>query len=244
MNALIQGASRGIGLALVRELLDRGAERVFATSRSFGSSLEALERETEGRLKHLQLELKSESSIAAAAVEVEKHCAQLHLLINVSGLLHSETIQPERRIEHVDAGALAESFAVNATGPILVAKHFRSLLTGPERAVFASVSARVGSISDNRLGGWYGYRASKAAQNMMTKTLSIELARRAPNVICVALHPGTVDTDLSKPFQRNVPPHQLFDVERAAKQLLAVIDPLTSADSGSFLDWASKPIAW
>ena len=107
-----------------------------------------------------------------------------------------------------------------------------------------AISARVGSIADNRLGGWYGYRASKAAQNMVTKTLSIELSRRSPNVICVALHPGTVDTQLSEPFQGSVPAGTLFSPERAAQQLLSVIDSLTTADSGHFFDWKGSPIEW
>ena len=113
-----------------------------------------------------------------------------------------------------------------------------------ERAVFASISARVGSIGDNRLGGWYAYRGSKAAQNMFTKTLAIEWARSRRNVICVALHPGTTDTDLSRPFQANVPPQKLFSTERTVAQLLAVIDRLTPADSGRFLAWDGTEIAW
>jgi NAD(P)-dependent dehydrogenase (short-subunit alcohol dehydrogenase family) len=127
---------------------------------------------------------------------------------------------------------------------LLVAKHFEPLLAHRERAVFASISARVGSIGDNRLGGWYAYRGSKAAQNMFTKTLAIEWARSRRNVICIALHPGTTDTELSRPFQANVPPQKLFSVERTVTQLLAVIDRLTPADSGRFLAWDGTEIAW
>ena len=133
---------------------------------------------------------------------------------------------------------------MNAFGPLLVAKHFEGLLAHKERAVFASISARVGSIGDNRLGGWYAYRGAKAAQNMFTKTLSIEWARSRRNVICIALHPGTTDTDLSRPFQANVAPEKLFSSERTVRQLLAVIDGLQPEDTGRFLGWDGAEIPW
>ncbi len=113
-----------------------------------------------------------------------------------------------------------------------------------ERAVFASISARVGSIGDNRLGGWYAYRGAKAAQNMFTKTLSVEWARSRRNVTCVALHPGTTDTELSRPFQANVPPEKLFPPERTVRQLLGVIDGLVTGDTGRFLAWDGSEIPW
>jgi NAD(P)-dependent dehydrogenase (short-subunit alcohol dehydrogenase family) len=194
----------------------------------------------------LQLDVTSESSIRAAAAAVAAEVPCLHLIVNCAGLLHERAagIAPEKRLADVDSDALAASFAVNAAGPLLVAKHFEPLLAHRERAVFASISARVGSIGDNRLGGWYAYRGSKAAQNMFTKTLAIEWARSRRNVICVALHPGTTDTELSRPFQANVPPQQLFSVGRTVAQLLAVIDRLTPADSGRFLAWDGTEIAW
>lgn len=244
MNVLIQGASRGIGLALTNEFILRGASHVIATHRGPAPRLDTLRKQSGGALELMRLDLTDEASIAEAATQVTARVGHLDLLINVAGLLHGEGFGPERRIEEIDSEALARSFAVNATGPALVAKHFHALLTHGSRSVFASMSARVGSISDNRLGGWYAYRASKAAQNMLTKTLSIELARRAPNLICVALHPGTVDTELSKPFQRNVPPGKLFEVGRAATQLASVVDALTIADTGCFFDWKGDPIPW
>ncbi|MEM9493690.1 MAG: SDR family NAD(P)-dependent oxidoreductase, partial [Myxococcota bacterium] len=196
------------------------------------------------RLQLLALDVRDEERIAAAAEQVGRHCAHLHLVLNVSGVLHGPELQPEKRLEHVSGAALAHGFAINAFAPLLMARHFFALLKHRERAVIANLSARVGSISDNRLGGWYTYRASKAAQNMMTKTLSIELARRAPNIVCVALHPGTVDTELSRPFQRNVPAERLFAPERAVSQLLAIIDSLTPEQSGQFLAWDGQPIPW
>ena len=133
-------------------------------------------------------------------------------------------------------------FAVNAIGPALVAKHFLPLLPRHGRSVFASISARVGSIEDNRLGGWYSYRASKAALNMLLKTYSIELKRRAPSAICVGLHPGTVDTALSKPFQGGVAPGKLFSPTQSAAYLLRVIDGLTPADNGAVFAWDGSQI--
>jgi len=136
------------------------------------------------------------------------------------------------------------SFRVNALGALLVAKHFQGFFDRNDRVVFASLSARVGSIGDNRLGGWYAYRASKAAQNMITKNLAIELRRRARGVVCVALHPGTVATDLSAPFRGGVPEEKLFDASRAARQLLGVIDSLTPDSNGGFFAWDGEPIPW
>ena len=171
---------------------------------------------------------------------------RVDLVIHCAGTLHDDGagIAPERRLADVDPVKIARSFAINATGPLLVAKHVAPLLPRHGRAVFASLSARVGSIGDNRLGGWYGYRASKAAQNMFTRTLSIELKRRIRGIVCVALHPGTVDTDLSRPFQGAVPQGTLFPVDRAARQLLEVIDGLGPADNGGFFAYDGQPIPW
>jgi NAD(P)-dependent dehydrogenase (short-subunit alcohol dehydrogenase family) len=159
-------------------------------------------------------------------------------------VLHDGALRPEKRIEDADPERLRRVFEVNAFGPLLVAKHFLALLRHPERAVLANLSARVGSIEDNRIGGWYGYRASKAAQNMFTRTLAIELRRRAPGVICVALHPGTVATALSEPFRGSVDPARVFTPRRAAEQIWAVVQSLSPEDGGRFLDWAGKPIPW
>jgi len=159
--------------------------------------------------------------------------------------LHDEQrgIWPEKKLGDIKADNLAQSFAVNAIGPALMIRYFHDLLPKSERGVIASLSARVGSISDNGLGGWYAYRASKAAQNQITQTASIELRRRSKgHHICVGLHPGTVDTGLSEPFQNHVPPTQLQAPATAAKHLLSVIDNLTPDDTGRVFDWAGKPI--
>ena len=247
-NVLIQGSSRGIGLEFVRQLLgDAAPGRIFAACRAPQASPSLVDLAAQDpRLGLLKLDVTSEPSIRAAAASVAAEVPRLHLVVNCAGLLHDRAagIAPEKRLADVESDALMASFAVNAAGPLLVARYFEPLLAHAERAVFASISARVGSIGDNRLGGWYAYRGAKAAQNMFTKTLAIEWARSRRNVICVALHPGTTDTELSRPFQANVPPQKLFSVERTVAQLLAVIDRLTPADSGRFLAWDGTGIAW
>ena len=247
-NVLIQGASRGIGFEFARQLLaEPQVDRIFAACRSpqHASALADLSAR-DPRLQPVALDVSDEESIRAAAATVASATPRLHLVINCAGILHDTAsgIAPEKRLADVRPESLTASFAVNAFGPLLVARHFEGLLAHQERAVFASISARVGSIGDNRLGGWYAYRGAKAAQNMFTKTLAIEWARSRRNVVCVALHPGTTDTDLSRPFQANVPPGRLFTSERTVRQLLAVIDALQPADTGRFLGWDGAEIPW
>jgi NAD(P)-dependent dehydrogenase (short-subunit alcohol dehydrogenase family) len=221
--AVVIGASGGIGAALEEALRDEGTFGVvhgFARSRSGD--------------KHIDLE--DETSIAAAAAVVAKGPAPTLILIT-TGLLHEAGRGPEKTMREFDPAWLARSFAINTIGPALVAKHFLPLMTKGQRGVFAALSARVGSIADNKLGGWYGYRASKAALNMMLRTLAIEERRRNERSIVVGLHPGTVDTELSKPFQGNVQAGHLFDPGRAAVQLLDVIDGLKVPDSGKIFAW-------
>lgn len=189
------------------------------------------------RVQPLALDVTDERSVADALGVVAAATERLDLVIVCAGLLHDGDLRPEKHLAEVDPDHLARSFAVNATGPLLVLKHCRTLLTGGGRSVFASLSARVGSIGDNRLGGWYAYRAAKAAQNQLTRTAAIELRRHSRQAICVGLHPGTVDTDLSRPFQRNLPAGQLQRPADAAARLLAVIEGLTPADSGGVFAW-------
>jgi NAD(P)-dependent dehydrogenase (short-subunit alcohol dehydrogenase family) len=248
-NVLIQGASRGIGLEFVRQCLaEPRVGQVVATCRrpDAAAPLAALGQAHAGRLSIVSLDVTDESSVADAASRVRAELARLHLVVNCAGVLHdaAQGMAPEKRLADLRLPALLYAHAVNALGPLLVARHFEPLLAHPERAVFASISARVGSIEDNRLGGWYAYRGSKAAQNMYTRTLAVEWARSRRNVICVALHPGTTDTDLSRPFQANVPTDKLFAVERTVAQLLQVIDRLQAADTGSFLSWDGSRIPW
>jgi len=247
-NVLVQGASRGIGLEFVRQLAaDPSVGCLFAAHRP-GRCSAALARlaSEQPKVRLLELDVTDESSIASASERVGQSNITLDLLVNCSGLLHDadRELAPEKRLAEVGSESLLRSFAVNAIGPLLVAKHFEGLFNRAGKAVFASISARVGSIGDNRLGGWYAYRGSKAALNMFTRTLAIEWARSRKNLICVSLHPGTTDTDLSRPYQANVPPGKLFSPERTVGQLLAVLDSVTADSTGRFLAWDGSEIPW
>ncbi len=220
-RAVVIGASGGIGASLASALAAQG----FAVHRLARSGAD-----------FIPLDLTDENSIAAAAATIGAD-GPVDLVIVATGLLQAAEVKPEKRWRDLDPGVLAQYFAINAIGPALVAKHFLPLLAPDRRSVFAVLSARVGSIADNRLGGWYGYRASKTALNMLVKTLSIELARSRPEAICVALHPGTVDTGLSRPFQRGVAPDRLFTPQVSAQHLLAVLDRLGPSDSGGCFAW-------
>lgn len=226
-RAVVVGASGGIGGALADCLQQSGTE-VIALSRSA----------TDARNK---IDITDEGSIAAVAERIAQG-GDVDLVFMASGYLHGRLGRPEKSWRELSADHMAHNFAINATGPALVAKHFLPLLSRSERTAFAVLSARVGSISDNRLGGWYAYRASKAALNMLVKSLAIELARKRPEAVCVALHPGTVDTALSEPFQRNVAPEKLFLPEYSAKRLLSVLDELTPKDSGDCFAWDGERI--
>jgi NAD(P)-dependent dehydrogenase (short-subunit alcohol dehydrogenase family) len=229
-SAVVIGASGGIGGALEAALIEEGPFKVvhgFARSRSGA----------------LHLDLLDEKTIAAAAEHVRKGPSP-SLVIVATGLLHSESNAPEKALRDLDPSWLAQVYAVNAVGPALVAKHFLPIMLNSERVVFAALSARVGSISDNRLGGWYGYRASKAALNMLVRNLAIEERRRNDRAIVVALHPGTVDTELSRRFQGNVQPGRLFTPERAALQLLDVIEELKGPDSGKLFDFEGNEVPY
>ncbi|WP_137126746.1 SDR family NAD(P)-dependent oxidoreductase [Roseomonas sp. HF4] len=220
MKAVVIGASGGIGAALADALAARG-----------GAVLRL------GRSTAPPLDLLDEASIAAAA---EAAGPRLGLVLDATGFLHDARFRPEKALREIDAAHMAQAFAVNAAGPALLMKHFLPRLARDGRAVFATLSARVGSIGDNRLGGWYAYRASKAALNQFVRTAAVELARTRPHAICVALHPGTVDTGLSQPFAKGGLDVQ--DAATAAVRLLAVVDALALEQSGGFFDHMGAPI--
>jgi NAD(P)-dependent dehydrogenase (short-subunit alcohol dehydrogenase family) len=173
----------------------------------------------------------------ALAVEAVKARGPLDLVFVATGVLHDDEVSPEKNLSALDPLAMAHLYQVNTIGPAMVAKHFLPLLVKGRKSAFAALSARVGSIGDNRLGGWHSYRASKAALNMMIRTMSVELRRRNPDALIVALHPGTVDTALSAPFQRGVKEGKLFTADRSARAMLAVLDDLTPEDSGAQFAW-------
>ncbi len=225
--AVVIGASGGVGGALVSQLHgDPAFTSLFALARSFAGSA--------------RIDITDEASVAAATTGL---VAPLRLVIVATGALQGPGFpQPEKSYRALDPVALTESFRLNTVGPALVAKHLLPLMAPRGKTVFAALSARVGSIGDNRAGGWHAYRASKAALNMILRNLAIEVGRRNPDAICVGLHPGTVDTGLSRPFQRGVAEGQLFTPETSARHLLTVIDALTPADSGNVLAWDGKTI--
>ena len=174
-----------------------------------------------------------EASVIRAAAGIES----VDLAIVTTGMLHEDQQRPERALKELDPAGLARSFAINTIAPAIVAKHLIPKMPRDRRAVFVVLGARVGSIGDNRTGGWHGYRASKAALVMMMKTIAIETARTRPHAIIVTLHPGTVDTGMSKPFQGNVALEKLLTPAFSAECLLSVIDGLTPADSGGHFAW-------
>jgi NAD(P)-dependent dehydrogenase (short-subunit alcohol dehydrogenase family) len=224
--AAVFGDTGGIGAALASELRLCGSfSKVLGFSRTGETPINLLD----------------ESSLQRAAVAAGR-AGDLRLIIDATGFLHDGLQQPEKSLGDITAEKLMRAFALNATGPALIMKHVLPLLPREGKSVFATLSARVGSIGDNALGGWYGYRASKAALNQLVRTAAIELRRRRPEAVCVALHPGTVETRLSSSFSRSG--LEVQKPEIAARRLLTVIDHLGVDRSGGFVDHLGKPVPW
>ncbi len=225
--AVVIGSSGGIGSALCNQLnLDKSFDKVVAIDRKSTPNIDLL----------------NEDSIMNAAQELAASDIKIKLLIVATGFLHGLDQRPEKRLKDLSAASLSNSFAINTIGPALLLKHFLPLAPKGERSVFACLSARVGSIGDNSLGGWHSYRASKAALNQIIKTMAVELRRTNLDSVLVSIHPGTTSTELSKPFSKNG-----LDVrtpEVASKQILSVLGKLTTQDSGAFFDHLGKPIPW
>lgn len=225
--AVVIGASGGVGAALLRQLEASGHfAHVLGLSRQGTPSLDLFD----------------EASIEAAAQDIAKRKHALRLVIDATGFLHGNGFMPEKSLRQLDPAHMAHAFAINAIGPALLMKHFLPLLPKDGKSVFATLSARVGSIGDNRLGGWHSYRASKAALNQFVRCAAIELARRHTHAICVALHPGTVDTPLSTPFAKSGLDVRPADL--AAAEIIVVIEGLQEGDSGGFFDHRGMGIAW
>ena len=231
-QALVVGRG-GIGRALLAAL-PRRAPRLEVWSAG---------RDPEER-RHLQLDLGDEASVVEFSARGRARLGALRLVIHTSGLLHDERMVPEKRLSQVRREWLERSFAVNAWGPLLLAQAVEEWMPRERPCHFASLSARVGSIGDNRLGGWYAYRAAKAAQNQLLSTLALEWRRRRPLTSVTLLHPGTTATPLSAPFRGAVPAERLFSPERAAEQLLDVLAAQRPERSGAFLAWDGTPIPW
>jgi NAD(P)-dependent dehydrogenase (short-subunit alcohol dehydrogenase family) len=236
-RAVVFGAAGGIGGAMVRALsADPRCAVVYAGARR------AIEPGST-KMQAFTFDLEDEASISAAAETIPAD-GPVHLVVVATGLLHAPDLQPEKTWRSLDARALHRLFAVNAIGPALIGKHMLPLMSKSDKSAFAALSARVGSISDNRLGGWHAYRASKAALNMLIRNFAIELGRVNRGALCVALHPGTVDTALSGPFQDRAEASRLFTPDVAAGHLLSVIDSLTPEHSGRLFAWDGAEIVF
>ena len=235
MNIVVTGASGGIGGAIVDRLAARpDLARITATWNRNPPQAEY------PNVTWQQLDLSDDSAVGEWASQT----GEIDWLINAAGMLHTPRQGPEKTIRHVDPDFFLENMRVNTMPTLLLAKHLQASFRHGRPAVFASLSARIGSIADNRLGGWFSYRASKSALNMCLKTLSLEWARTLPNVSVAALHPGTTDTALSRPFQKNVPARQLFEPARTAGYLLDVIESLTPGQTGYFLAFDGEHLPW
>jgi len=219
-KALIIGSSGGIGTALTQALTARGV------------AVTGLSRSGDG------LDVTDEASVSEALGALD---GPFDLVFVATGALEINGAKPEKTLRHVSAEAMIDQFKLNTVGPSLVLKHSMRLLPRTGRAVFAALSARVGSIGDNRLGGWYSYRTSKAALNQMLHGAAVELGRTHKDLICVALHPGTVETPFTKKYVGHNPSVPASD---AAENLLSVLDGLTSGDTGKFYDWQGKEVPW
>ena len=225
--AVVIGAGGGIGAALTESLKESNRyEHIFAFSRDGDWTID----------------ITREDGVAAAAARVAASAKALRLIVIATGFLHDEEFMPERSWRDLDTRHLQRAFLINAIGPALVMKHFLPLLPRQGRSVCAALSARVGSIEDNRLGGWHSYRASKAALNQLVRTCAIELKRIRPEAICVALHPGTTATRLSQPFAKKG--LVVGTPGETAQRLLAVLNGLTPDDTGGFFDYSGSKVRW
>jgi len=230
--ALIVGAG-GIGKQLAEDLALRE------------SNLEVILCGRQNVFKNFwELDIENENSLKDLKFKVSKSPLNLRLVINATGKLHSENLNPEKRLQHISRENLIESFSINTFAPILLAKTIEEFINKEFEFNFASISARVGSITDNKTGGWYSYRAAKSAQNQLLKSLSIEWARKYPKAIITLLHPGTVNTNLSKPFHKFVPEDKLFSPQKASNYLLDILLKQKPYNSGKFFAWDGKEIPW
>ncbi|XP_034408032.1 C-factor [Cyclopterus lumpus] len=259
--ALIQGASRGLGLQFCRHILKNSpAAFLVATCRSPEDAAELrglAGGQRPGRVTVLRLDVSREEDVRAAADRVRESFGRLDLLVNSSAMLHPSG-RGETSLRDVSAQGVMSTLMTNAVGPLIVAKYFAPLLQKggggfgcqpPEEekrhsGIIVNITAKVGSIGDNALGGWYSYRMSKAALNMATRNLSIELSRSRPKVLCVSLHPGTVDTDLSRPYHRNVPRARLFGAELSVQHLMSIVDSLDGEQTGKAFSWDGTELPW
>jgi NAD(P)-dependent dehydrogenase (short-subunit alcohol dehydrogenase family) len=244
---LVVGANRGIGLALTEaQLADPAVTRVVATCRPDAeqSALDRLASLHGAKLQRRLLDLTDAASLRSFAKQLCDLDGGIDVAIHAAGILHEGPIQPEKSLADCEASSLTRLFQVNSIAPLMVARAVLAAQDRQQPFVFAALSAMVGSIGDNRLGGWYGYRASKAALNQFIKTLAIECRSHFPRGRILAIHPGTTDTALSRPFQRSVKPGRLYSPAQSASRILDVIRNSSAEQSGRFLNWDGSEIPW
>lgn len=230
MQVLIIGAGGGIGQALVQYYHEQGA------------SVQALSRQQVSKLpgQWLLVNDYTETSLQRIVSQIK----QPDIVISTLGILHTDDFMPEKRIVDLNWHQLQQSYYVNAVLPILLLQQLLPLLPKKNPCVWAQLSAKVGSITDNYLGGWYSYRASKSALNMLLKTASVELKRTHKQLCLAAIHPGTTDTELSQPFQQRLPADKLYTPAQSAERIATVINQLTAEDSGGFWHWDGSPLPY
>jgi len=224
--AVVIGNSGSIGSAMEKELSDQGFKNIIGFNRS----------------SNPQLDLLNEQTIAQSAQFIKDKNIPVCLVFDATGLLHDENNMPEKTYKNIDSMFMRKNFEINVMGPALIMKYFLPLLDKKEKSIFVTISAKVGSISDNRYGGWYSYRASKAALNQMIKTVSIEMKIKNQNAVCLAIHPGTVESKLSNPFQKN--DLTIQSAQESAKNIYKILSISNLKDTGSFYNWDGTKIGW
>jgi NAD(P)-dependent dehydrogenase (short-subunit alcohol dehydrogenase family) len=249
-DALVVGASRGVGLALAEALAagePGGAlRRLFVTHRGerIPDVLIALGDASRCEVVPLSCDLACDEDVTGLGRKLAAADARLAMTIHAAGILHEDGLMPEKALRQVDRRAMRRVFDINTFAPLLVARAVLPCVPRQGPSHFAALSAMVGSIGDNRIGGWYSYRASKAALNQLLKTLAIEAKRTHPELCVTSIHPGTTDTDLSRPFQGNVPDGKLYTPAQSARRILDVVLAGMPEDSGRFMNWNGEPIPW
>jgi NAD(P)-dependent dehydrogenase (short-subunit alcohol dehydrogenase family) len=244
---LVIGGNRGIGLALVEaQLVRQNISQIIATHRPTAdlTKLNELKQRYGEKLVLRVLDVTSEPSLQEFSRFLTLQATRIDLAIHAAGLLHDGNIAPEKSLAQCNSAHLMRLFEVNSIGPLMVARTLLPTQSRSHRFTFAALSAMVGSIGDNRLGGWYGYRASKTALNQFIKTMANECRLKHPRAAIVAIHPGTTDTNLSRPFQKNVHAAKLYSPQLTAARLLSVLDGIDETHSGHFLNWDGSTIPW
>jgi NAD(P)-dependent dehydrogenase (short-subunit alcohol dehydrogenase family) len=244
-DRLFLGANRGIGLAMLKKQIRSCTDRFFVIYRDETRAQELLEihQEYSSQLHLFQIDPTYEQSWEDICFWLQSHHVSLGHLFNSIGILSNDCIRPEKSLRDINQDHLLEILRINTTTIITALKHLQAFIKKDKSFILGSISAKVGSIEDNHLGGWYSYRASKAAHNMLIKTLALEYERRFPKAVLLALHPGTVDTELSRPFASNIK-HDLFTPEQCADYLYKILEQSSPSMTGQFLSWDGSIIPW